>query len=157
MDKTTHFFCNLRFRTSNFFNRFKNHIRKCSESSLRLSYHVKKFKTKNHLISMLFCSFAKCTSLREVSGAMLGLAGKTKHFQLNHIPKKILFQMQINGEMLMSLVASIISFLKNTDILSRTEDQLYSFVAFFWTTRIKIGKNHIMSLCNQHYFEGAYF
>jgi hypothetical protein len=50
--------------------------------------YVKKFKTKDHLISMLFSSFAKCTSLREVSGAMLGLSGKTKHFQLNHIPKK---------------------------------------------------------------------
>lgn len=50
--------------------------------------YVKKFKTKDHLISMLFCSFAKCSSLREVSGAMLGLSGKTKHFQLNHIPKK---------------------------------------------------------------------
>jgi hypothetical protein len=37
---------------------------------------------------MLFCSLAKCTSLREVSGAMLGLSGKTKHFQLNHIPRK---------------------------------------------------------------------
>jgi len=37
---------------------------------------------------MLFSSFAKCTSLREVSGAMLGLSGKTKHFQLNHIPKR---------------------------------------------------------------------
>lgn len=37
---------------------------------------------------MLFSAFAKCTSLREVSGAMLGLSGKTKHFQLNHIPKK---------------------------------------------------------------------
>lgn len=50
--------------------------------------YIKKFTTKDHLISMLFCSFAKCTSLREVSGAMLGLSGKTKHFQLNHIPKK---------------------------------------------------------------------
>ena len=50
--------------------------------------YVKKFKTKDHLISMLFCSFAKCTSLREVSGAMLGLSGKTKHFQLDHIPRK---------------------------------------------------------------------
>lgn len=50
--------------------------------------YVKKFKTKDHLISMLFCSFAKCSSLREVSGAMLGLSGKTKHFQLNHIPRK---------------------------------------------------------------------
>ena len=50
--------------------------------------YIKKFKTKDHLISMLFCAFAKCSSLREVSGAMLGLAGKTKHFQLDHIPKK---------------------------------------------------------------------
>ena len=37
---------------------------------------------------MLFSSFAKCTSIREVSGAMLGLSGKTKHFQLNHLPKR---------------------------------------------------------------------
>jgi hypothetical protein len=37
---------------------------------------------------MLFCSFAKCNSLREVSEAMLGLSGKTDHFQLNHIPKR---------------------------------------------------------------------
>jgi len=50
--------------------------------------YIKKFKTKDHLISMLFCAFAKCCSLREVSGAMLGLSGKTKHFQLDHIPKR---------------------------------------------------------------------
>ena len=50
--------------------------------------YVKRFKTKDHLISMLFCSFAKCNSLREVSGAMLGLSGKTDHFQLKHIPKR---------------------------------------------------------------------
>ena len=49
-------------------------------------YYVKRFKTKDHLISMLFCVFAKCTSLREVSGAMLGLSGKTKHFKLETLP-----------------------------------------------------------------------
>ncbi len=64
-----------------------NIISKASKICLSDRY-VKKFKTKDHLISMLFCSFAKCTSLREVSGAMLGLSGKTKHFQLEHIPKK---------------------------------------------------------------------
>jgi len=37
---------------------------------------------------MLFCSFAKCNSLREVSGAMLGLSGKIASFQLGHIPKR---------------------------------------------------------------------
>ena len=35
---------------------------------------------------MLFAVFAKVTSLREVSGAMLGLSGKTKHFQLDSLP-----------------------------------------------------------------------
>ena len=57
---------------------------KCCDSDR----YVKKFKTKDHLISMLFCVLAKCSSLREVSGAMLGLSGKAKHFQLDHIPKK---------------------------------------------------------------------
>jgi hypothetical protein len=56
--------------------------------SCKADRYVKKFKTKDHLISMLFCAFAKCSSLREVSGAMLGLAGKTKHFQMDQIPKK---------------------------------------------------------------------
>jgi predicted RNA-binding protein with RPS1 domain len=35
---------------------------------------------------MLFCVLEKCTSLREVSGGMLGLCGKTKHFRLEHLP-----------------------------------------------------------------------
>jgi len=50
--------------------------------------YVKKFTTKDQLISMLFCVFGKCNSLREVCGAMLGLKGKTKHFELSHIPKR---------------------------------------------------------------------
>ncbi|MEI6575943.1 MAG: DUF4372 domain-containing protein [Bacteroidota bacterium] len=40
--------------------------------------YVKKFKTKDHLSSMVFCARSKCSSLREVSVAMLGLSGKTK-------------------------------------------------------------------------------
>ena len=48
--------------------------------------YIKRFTTKDHLISMLFGVFAKITSLREVSGAMLGLSGKTKHFQLESLP-----------------------------------------------------------------------
>ena len=41
---------------------------------------------KDHLISMLFCVFAKCSPLRGVAGAMLGLSGKTGHFGLGRIP-----------------------------------------------------------------------
>jgi hypothetical protein len=48
--------------------------------------YIKRFTTRDHLISMLFCVFSKCCSLREVSGAMLGLSGKTKHFRLENLP-----------------------------------------------------------------------
>jgi IS4 transposase len=61
----------------------KKEVKKCNSDR-----YTKRFTTKDHLISMLFCSFSKCTSLREISGAMLGLSGKTSSFQLNHIPKR---------------------------------------------------------------------
>lgn len=61
----------------------KKEVKKCESDR-----YTKRFTTKDHLISMLFCSFSKCTSLREVSGAMLGLSGKTSSFQLTHIPKR---------------------------------------------------------------------
>ena len=51
-------------------------------------HYVKKFDTSDHLISMLFSTFAHCTSLREISASMLGLKGKMSHFQLKNIPYK---------------------------------------------------------------------
>lgn len=86
MDKSTHFFGTSVF--GQLISLIDSKIIITSAKKHNSDHYVKKFKTKDHLISMLFCSFAKCTSLREVSGAMLGLSGKTKHFQLNHIPKK---------------------------------------------------------------------
>lgn len=86
MNKTTHFFGTSVF--GQLISLIDSKIISESVQNHQSDYYVKKFKTKDHLISMLFCSFAKCSSLREVCGAMLGLAGKTKHFQLNHIPKK---------------------------------------------------------------------
>lgn len=49
-------------------------------------HYIKKFDTSDHLISMLFSTFAHCTSLREVAASMLGLKGKMNHFQLKNIP-----------------------------------------------------------------------
>lgn len=86
MDKTTHFFGTSVF--GQLISLIDTNIISTASKSCNSDRYIKKFTTKDHLISMLFCSFAKCTSLREVSGAMLGLSGKTKHFQLNHIPKK---------------------------------------------------------------------
>jgi hypothetical protein len=57
-----------------------------SISECQSDYRTKRFNTLDHLISMLFTAFSNSTSLREVSSAMLGLKGKTEHFQLKHIP-----------------------------------------------------------------------
>jgi hypothetical protein len=86
MDKNTNFFGTSVF--GQLISLIGSNIITSAVKSCKSDRYVKKFTTKDHLISMLFCAFAKCTSLREVSGAMLGLSGKTKHFQLNHIPKK---------------------------------------------------------------------
>ena len=86
MSKTTHFFGSSVF--GQLISLIDPQIISTSVKSSNSDRYIKRFTTKDHLISMLFCSFAKCTSLREVSGAMLGLSGKTKHFQLNHIPKR---------------------------------------------------------------------
>ncbi len=50
--------------------------------------YVKHFKCKDHLFSMIFCCLEKCNSLREVSGAMVGLSGKGETVRINHLPKK---------------------------------------------------------------------
>lgn len=86
MNKTTYFFGQSVF--GQLISLIDPNIISNASKTCNADRYIKKFKTKDHLISMLFCSFAKCTSLREVSGAMLGLSGKTKHFQLEHIPKK---------------------------------------------------------------------
>jgi hypothetical protein len=86
MDKSTHFFGTSVFGQLISF--IDPNIITQAVNKFHSDYYVKKFRTKDHLISMLYCAFAKCSSLREVSGAMLGLSGKTRHFQLGHIPRR---------------------------------------------------------------------
>ena len=86
MSKTTHFFGTSVF--GQLISYIDDHFVRQASKTMNSDHYIKKFTTKDHLISMVFCAFAKCSSLREVSGAMLGLAGKTSHFQLKHIPKR---------------------------------------------------------------------
>lgn len=86
MSKSTHF-----FGTSvlgQLISLIDDHLISSNAKKHKSDRYVKKFTTKDHLISMLFCVFAKCSSLREVSGAMVGLSGKTKHFKLENLPYK---------------------------------------------------------------------
>ena len=84
MDKTTHFFGQSVF--GQLISMINPKI--VSESTIitKSDYRIKRFSTFDHLISMLFAAFSQGTTLREVSSAMLGLKGKTKHFKLQNIP-----------------------------------------------------------------------
>ena len=48
----------------------------------------KGFHTWDHLVTMLFCSFSNCSSLREVVAGCLGLKGKTEHLGLRRLPRR---------------------------------------------------------------------
>jgi hypothetical protein len=84
MDKSTHFFGNSVF--GQLISMIDDNIIIRNSRKHGSDRYIKRFTAKDHLISMLFCVFAKCSSLREVSGAMLGLSGKTKHFKLENLP-----------------------------------------------------------------------
>ena len=73
MNKTIHFFGNSVFGKMIYL--IDSKIITDSSKTRNSDRYVKKFTTKDHLITMLFCAFVKCTSLLEVSVAMLGLAG----------------------------------------------------------------------------------
>lgn len=48
--------------------------------------YYKKFKTYNHLVSMLYCSLSNCTSSREVVSGLKACQSKLYHLGINHCP-----------------------------------------------------------------------
>lgn len=50
--------------------------------------YYKRFKTYDHLVTMIFATLSGCSSLREVSSIMLACEGKTNHLGLTRFPKR---------------------------------------------------------------------
>jgi hypothetical protein len=50
--------------------------------------YYKKFKTYDHLVTMLFTSFYGCKSLREVTTGMMVVHNKLQHLGLHYIPRR---------------------------------------------------------------------
>lgn len=51
-------------------------------------HYYKKFKSMDHLVSMLYCIFHKCTSIREVVTGMQVCGKKLSHVHLKHLPRR---------------------------------------------------------------------
>jgi len=50
--------------------------------------YYKKFKTIDHLITMMYMVLSGCTSLREITGIMLACEGKINHLGITNFPKR---------------------------------------------------------------------
>jgi len=142
MDKSTHFYGNSVF--GQLISLIDPRIISESSKAWNSDRYVKKFTTKDHLISMLFCALAKCTSLREVSGAMLGLSGKTKHFQLTHIPKRSTLSdanQKRNSEVFGNIYNKLLVQYGNVFSDSRIKDVINKQIEIFDSTTISLFKD----------------
>jgi len=50
--------------------------------------YYKRFKTYDHLVTMIFATISGCSSLREISSIMLACEGKINHLGLRKFPKR---------------------------------------------------------------------
>jgi hypothetical protein len=54
----------------------------------KTDYYCKTFKTYDHLVSMLFCGFHQCSSLRELITGLQANAHRLNHMGLVHTPRR---------------------------------------------------------------------
>lgn len=57
-------------------------------SELKSDHYIKRFKTYDHLIAMLYSSFHNCRSIREVVTGMMACHGKLQHIGLSDYPRR---------------------------------------------------------------------
>lgn len=50
--------------------------------------YYKKFKASDHLVSMLFCGFHQCTSLRELITGLQANSYRLRHMRMTHTPRR---------------------------------------------------------------------
>ena len=50
--------------------------------------YYKRFKTYDHLVTMIFATISGCSSLREISSIILACEGKINHLGLSKFPKR---------------------------------------------------------------------
>lgn len=55
---------------------------------LHSDHYYKKFKTYNHLVSMLYTIMSGCTSIREVVTGLMACSGKLNHLGIDYTPRK---------------------------------------------------------------------
>jgi len=55
---------------------------------LKSDYYYKKFKTYEHLITMLYAIWSNCSSIREVTTGLLACSSRINHLGMNYFPRR---------------------------------------------------------------------
>ena len=67
-------------------------IPRSTVNKLVRKYHAdrycKKFRSYDHLVTMLFCTLQQCSSLRELTTGMQACYGRLKHLGINYTPRR---------------------------------------------------------------------
>ena len=85
--------------------------------------YYKKFKTYEHLVTMLFAIFQKCTSLREVTTGMQASMHKLNHLGMEYCPRRSTLAEANVIELMKRLKQSICRCIKSMVKVYRTADQ----------------------------------
>lgn len=64
------------------------HIIRGAASTHKSDHYYKRFKTNEHLITMLYATFHGCKSLREVVTGMMACSTRINHLGINYMPRK---------------------------------------------------------------------
>lgn len=74
------------------FTQILNYIPRKAVQSISLAFNAdrycKKFRTYDHLVTMLYCILNRCTSLREVATGLLAWEQRLAHLGLQHYPRR---------------------------------------------------------------------
>jgi hypothetical protein len=54
----------------------------------KADYYVKRFTASDHLVSMLFCAFHRCTSIRELITGLQANSNRLFHMRLTTTPRR---------------------------------------------------------------------
>lgn len=94
--------------------------------------YVKKFKSFDHLVSMLYCSFSKCSSLRELTTGIQASSNRLSHLGLTCTPRRSTISdankrrhESFFGTLFHELVKLYYPFLPDSRQASKLEDRLF--------------------------------
>lgn len=84
--------------------------------------YYKRFKTKDHVKTIIYVVLSGCNSLREITSIMLAWEGKINQLSYKDFPSEVQYPMQTVNGIAKYFWTYILVYTENTEIISRTAE-----------------------------------